>query len=187
MYHIPNDMRAKRTAEALSEALLELGGRKAFLDIGVSELCKKAGVGRSSFYRLFDNVYDIIAYRSDAIMEKALDRLERERPRDRKEAILGFIDAWLSEKRLLALLSESSSYSILSQSHERYFPRIKKALFPGHEPDGVGGDFLLAIFSSLVPAGLRAYEKHPELNSGQILEQINKSLLLLESFLGGLN
>ena len=52
--------------ESLTEALLLLMETKAFKDISVSELCKKAGVGRVSFYRNFTAKQDILVrYLSD--------------------------------------------------------------------------------------------------------------------------
>lgn len=47
--------------ESLAEALLQLMEKKPFSDISISELCTRAGVGRVSFYRNYDNMQDILS------------------------------------------------------------------------------------------------------------------------------
>lgn len=46
--------------ESLSEALIQLMGRKKFSEISVSELCTRAGVSRISYYRNFDSMEQIL-------------------------------------------------------------------------------------------------------------------------------
>ena len=47
--------------ENLSEALLQLMKKKPLIDINVTELCKRAGVSRISFYRNYNSMNDILA------------------------------------------------------------------------------------------------------------------------------
>ena len=65
MYHIKEDKRCVRSALAIADALEHLMKRKPFLSISVSDLQKESGVGRSTFYRLFDNIDDVISYMID--------------------------------------------------------------------------------------------------------------------------
>lgn len=62
MYHIKNDKRCIRSAEAIAEALTELVAIKPFMDITITDVQKKAAVGRSTFYRLFDTIDDVVTY-----------------------------------------------------------------------------------------------------------------------------
>ena len=65
MYHIKNDKRCLRSADMILQALLELLNKKPYMDISVSDLQKASGVGRSTFYRLFDTVDDVVVYAVD--------------------------------------------------------------------------------------------------------------------------
>ena len=65
MYHIKNDKRSIRSATLIADALERLLDRKTFMDITVSELQREAGVGRSTFYRLFDTIDDVVIYLVD--------------------------------------------------------------------------------------------------------------------------
>ena len=46
--------------QKLADTLIELLKNKELQDISVRELCDKAGVGRASFYRHFQNKEDIL-------------------------------------------------------------------------------------------------------------------------------
>ena len=52
---------------SLSEALLALIEEKGLASIGVSELVIRAGVSRSSFYRNFDSIDDVLTYGYDEL------------------------------------------------------------------------------------------------------------------------
>ena len=65
MYHIKNDKRCRKSAEAIETALEQLLEKKPFMNITVTDVQKAAGVGRSTFYRLFDTIDDVITYSVD--------------------------------------------------------------------------------------------------------------------------
>lgn len=63
---MPNNNSHDIVLESMTEALLQLMEIQSFDNITVSELCKKAGVGRVSFYRNFSSKQDILTrYLSD--------------------------------------------------------------------------------------------------------------------------
>lgn len=55
-----NESRNAYVVEHLTGALLELLKEKPLADISVSELCDRAGVGRTSFYRNYEEKEDIL-------------------------------------------------------------------------------------------------------------------------------
>lgn len=55
-----NESRNAYVVEHLTDAMLELLKEKPLTDISISELCDRAGVGRTSFYRNFQEKEDII-------------------------------------------------------------------------------------------------------------------------------
>ena len=48
------------TAKKMDKALISLLGEKSFKYITVSEICKKAGVNRSTFYLHYENTFDLL-------------------------------------------------------------------------------------------------------------------------------
>ena len=69
MYHISNDKRAKRSADAIVAGLISIAKVTPLPDITVSDLLRKTNLSRSTFYRLFDNVMDILEYECDSITQ----------------------------------------------------------------------------------------------------------------------
>ena len=55
-----NEIANNIVKESLTDALFSLMSKKKFNDIAITELSKKAGVSRLSFYRNFDSKEDII-------------------------------------------------------------------------------------------------------------------------------
>ena len=70
MYHVKNDKRCIRSAESIMNALEQLMAKKAFLDITITDIQKTAGIGRSTFYRLFDTIDDVVTYMVDREFEE---------------------------------------------------------------------------------------------------------------------
>lgn len=56
------DLRIQKTYQALSGALLEAMGEKPFEDIRVNELCDRAMVRKSTFYKHFGDKYELLAF-----------------------------------------------------------------------------------------------------------------------------
>ncbi|MBR2639957.1 MAG: TetR/AcrR family transcriptional regulator, partial [Oscillospiraceae bacterium] len=55
-----NESKYFSTAEKMDNALLELLKTKSFEFITVSEICKKAGVNRSTFYLHYENTRELL-------------------------------------------------------------------------------------------------------------------------------
>lgn len=61
------------TAIRMNEALFRLLDKKEFRDISVLEICKEAGVNRSTFYAHYDNTYELLQEARDNFIKKCLD------------------------------------------------------------------------------------------------------------------
>lgn len=69
MFHFSNDKRALESAELLRKALVRQLDEKSFEHIGVTDLCREAGVSRTTFYRLFDTPSDIIRWNCEVSVQ----------------------------------------------------------------------------------------------------------------------
>lgn len=72
MYHIKTDKRSMKSANAFCESLAVLLKRKSYDEISISDICQECGLARTTFYRLFDTVDDILIYQFDRLFEKSL-------------------------------------------------------------------------------------------------------------------
>jgi len=65
LYHIKSDKRARTSAAMLYESLMACMEVKSFEKISITELVDRATVGRSTFYRNFDEIADILYWKCD--------------------------------------------------------------------------------------------------------------------------
>ena len=72
MYHIKKDKRSKKSAQIICESLASLMYQKTYYDISISDICHKCGIARTTFYRLFDTIDDVLLYQFDTLFEESL-------------------------------------------------------------------------------------------------------------------
>ena len=72
MYHIKNDQRAIRSSRLLYEALARLIRERPYNTITVTHLVEEAKLGRTTFYRNFDEIEDILQMRCDQVFEELI-------------------------------------------------------------------------------------------------------------------
>lgn len=64
------NQRVRLTKMLLKNSLLELSKTKKLSDITVTELCKKAGINRCTFYVYYQNHYDILKEMEEELLNK---------------------------------------------------------------------------------------------------------------------
>ena len=72
MYHISDDKRARQSADLIWNGLVDCMNQKDFTEITVTDLQKASGVARTTFYRAFDNLSDILYWKCDTCFREAL-------------------------------------------------------------------------------------------------------------------
>lgn len=72
MYHIKNDKRAHKSAALISEAFITALSEKPYKEITIAEVCAPGGVARTTFYRLFDSLDDVLLYQMDQVLEEGI-------------------------------------------------------------------------------------------------------------------
>lgn len=145
-----------RTERDFQSALLKLLATRSFLSLTVEQICDEAMMHRSSFYRYFNDKYDLLKHTVNSIITNLIDESD-----DSDQEIANVV-TWLSDnKRILRNLasgkSNSSLYAILvniladiilTRYEQSVYDRIVNAvsLFSNHET----GAYMLS--SSIVGA-----------------------------------
>ena len=75
MYHVNKDPRSIKSANMLYDGLAKLIQSKPLHLITVTDLINASNVGRTTFYRQFDQVEDILWLRSDQVFEDMIQYL----------------------------------------------------------------------------------------------------------------
>ena len=66
---VVEDLRAKRTDKLLLSALIELTVQKGFAAVTVSDLTKYAGINRATFYRHYEDKFDLLNHYARTVYE----------------------------------------------------------------------------------------------------------------------
>ncbi len=91
MYHIKDDQRSIESAERLYEGLAKLMQDQPFHSIKVKALVEASNVGRTTFYRNFDEIAVVLRLRSDQVFE------------DMIQAIIAYVDEHGNEAQMMLL------------------------------------------------------------------------------------
>ena len=108
-----NEYKNNIVKESLTDALFKLMSKREFNDITISELSKKAGVSRLSFYRNYNSKEDIIINYLDTKANLWWEKQIKDRSSD---VILGMFNHFYSEKYKLSIIYKSGLSHLLYQN-----------------------------------------------------------------------
>ena len=132
---VSDDPRALRSRRRLTEALLRMLGREELASIGVAELCREAGVHRTTFYGHYDDVGDLAAEVFASIIDEASAVTPpRGQPIERVsraylDAAVAILDAVSRDRRAICTLLESDvSHAFRAQMRRHFIHRADVAI-----------------------------------------------------------
>lgn len=85
------DLRVRRTRRLLWEALLSLLDERAFDALTVDEICRRAMVHRTTFYKHYRDKNDLAVRGAESTLESLADRLERSADETVEQAARGVV------------------------------------------------------------------------------------------------
>lgn len=119
MYHISKDKRAAQSSALIYEGLLECIKKKPFDQITVSDLQKASGVARTTFYRAFDNISDVLYWKCDTCFYEVLGNYEPGQFSSELELALHYFRYWMEHSDILELLMQINRQDIIYACHMR--------------------------------------------------------------------
>ena len=144
------------TAEKMNKALLELLEKKDFEYITVRELCREAGVNRSTFYLHYETIADLLAETTEYINRSFLDYMQKD-----ASAVIGRLETCPIEELDLITPDYLVPYLDFIKEHRRlYCTAIKNSalLQLDKSYDGMFRYVFTPILERFnVPEGDRAY------------------------------
>ena len=99
--------------EALVIALIQLMHHKNIKQITIQELVKKAGVGRSSFYRHFDSKEDILSYRINQLIDTTKFDLNPYTDKHLRSYMITQFRLWKNNKDFIIVLKKNNLLYLL--------------------------------------------------------------------------
>lgn len=149
MYHIKNDQRSIRSSQMLFDGLSGLMQEKKFASITVTELVEAAKVGRTTFYRNFDTIEDVLRWRCDQVFVGLGSNLQEYRQSAAYEAkrevlkpILRYFDL---HSKIIELLILANRLDIIQDSFRRLLAPFKSMYGTFFGVEDVYVDYILAV------------------------------------------
>ena len=116
----------KIVAESITLALIQLMEKKDFNEISITELTKRAGVGRVSFYRNFEDKKDVLRhYLNDIQYEFMVSRQKLRRESNFTEYISDLFAHLSNYKKLAILLLKADMFYLIKEQFDFVFDQLK--------------------------------------------------------------
>lgn len=130
-----DDPRALRSRRRLTEALIRMLQREDLASIGVAELCREAGVHRTTFYGHFDSVGDLAAEVFASIIDAA-SAVTPPRGQPIEEVSRAYLDAAVEileavsrdRRAIRTLLDSDVSHAFRARMRDRFISRADAAI-----------------------------------------------------------
>lgn len=157
MHHVSQDKRTRRSAELIYRGLLECLRQKPFGQITVTDIQKTTGVARTTFYRSFDNLADVLYWRCEQCFCEALHTGEPSAQPSEALLIRGYFAYWMVHGDILKLLIGIDRADILFACHLKSAKALEAAhgTLPGL--DDAHRRYFMAIRTGVTISMLKAW------------------------------
>lgn len=117
MYHISDDKRSRQSAELIYSGLLDCLKRKSFDHVTISDIQRASGVARTTFYRGFDNISDVLYWKCDICFYEVLGEYRPKEFPGEMELARHYFSYWMAHSDILELLIEINRQDIIYACH----------------------------------------------------------------------
>ncbi len=143
----------KKTKQSLIEVFCELYCQKPIEKITVQEIANKAGYNRSTFYQYFTDVYDLLNFVENDILDYIQEKMKDKEQADTRDILLLFEEKGTS---LNALLGDCGNIRFMEKVKNEIFSGVQKYCFP---KDNAVTPYLLEFQVSTAFSLLRLWQR----------------------------
>lgn len=161
MYHIKEDKRAHASAELIYEGLVQCLRWKSFEFVTVTDVLRISGVGRTTFYRNFDNLIDVLQMKCDQCFQEVLTQClkQHDQAKDPKAFLFHFFRYWIEKRELLEILVNMNRQDIIYASHFNYSVPITARFLPEVDTESEEYVYFMTVRTSITVGVLTAWVK----------------------------
>ncbi|HPW53699.1 MAG TPA: TetR/AcrR family transcriptional regulator [Erysipelotrichaceae bacterium] len=174
MHHIKNNLKSFRSAELISAALFELLKEKTYEKITITDIYRKSFVSRATFYRLFDNIDDVLYYEVDKVFYNMKEELAAV---DYPNILRFFIEKTILNLDLFKTIIQNKKYSIIVSCFEKHNEDILSTMTFINPDNQIQAFYELEIFGGILLATLSAWHKFEQKeNFDQLTQRVITSI-----------
>ncbi|MDO4283798.1 MAG: TetR/AcrR family transcriptional regulator [Eubacteriales bacterium] len=155
--------------------------KTSFPDITIMDVIHHCSVSRPTFYRLFDNLSDILYWKCEQSMLETIEYARANPSASFEELFAQFSSFWMQNRILLQLLVRNSMTDILFQLHANHIDDIKNIFFADRPMSEMQREYLACLLSAIIPAVFKIWSKHPEQDPRLFFSQLKNGIATLYS------
>lgn len=188
MYHISNDKRAVQSAQLIYNGLLECLENKSFDQITVTDVQKISGVARTTIYRCFDNLSDILYWRCDLCFREALLFVEPKGSPDEWQLMRNYFSYWTEHSDILKLLIDINRQDIIYTCHMKNAEALEHSYGKLPGMDKTNARYFMSIRTGVTISILKAWlDGGREETIEELLDILVRQFTFLSSSLYGVS
>ena len=130
MFHIKNDKRSAKSAHLIYEGLLFCLQEKTLDKITITDIQQASFVSRSTFYRHFDSIADVLYWKCDCCFRQVLR--EYTPPADKASTYYHFmkyfLEYWVNNSQILEILLKINRVDIIFACHISNMPLLTEKI-----------------------------------------------------------
>jgi len=148
------DSRARRTRDALGDALIELMHERPFKSIKVQDVLDRAGVGRSTFYTHYRDKDDLFLSDVEDFWEMISTLIERSGEESNRVAPVKELFTHIAEVKVFrqALVTSGKVHDVMELGQGHFARTIERRLTKLNAAQGIKRDQLAALAHALAGA-----------------------------------
>ncbi len=167
---------ALKSQQWLTETLLDLMEEKAYTDISIMDICKRADLSRQTFYNYFESKDELFRYLLRSTYEEKLSSFEAIPSSD--EAISAFVSTMKDNPRLVSAIVKNNMSNLVSDEIFKSITHFLNRFIPSFESQP-HFSYYVVLLSGALTHFLIYYAKN---NSEMSKKEMTK---ILETFLSG--
>ncbi len=157
MYHISHDKRAAQSARLIYKGLLQCLEKKSFDLITVTDVQKASGVARTTIYRCFDNLSDILYWQCDLCFREALLLNKPKDTPDEWQLMQSYFAYWTEHSDILKLLIDINRQDIIYACHMKNARALEQSYGKLPGMDETQARYFMAIRTGVTISILKAW------------------------------
>lgn len=156
MYRIKDDKRVRTSARLIYTGLMRCLGSQRLSSLTVTDVLRSSGVGRATFYRIFDSLTDVLAYGCEQAFNEAISQSRQ--ASTTYDALVAFTSVWLRESDLLEAVVREGRVGILIEAHAARADELgllrRRTATRGDEVEHETDEFAVAMLSATMATTL---------------------------------
>lgn len=171
------DLRIRKTHKLLCDSLISLMREKSFEEIKISEICERAMVHRTTFYKHFEDKYDLLKFWLNSVVNELQSKITpTDTPREHVKSLCTLILKHIKEDKSVFLVGFRNMHQrigliYLQQTLSEHIAKIMdESIKNGFEfimPPKIICEF---ISSGLVSIGIWWFENNMEISIDKMIE-----------------